>query len=325
MLLLLSERAFARFGDQIRAAAPETRFLRMQPDGELSLGDQSIAWEDATADVAWLTADLFDGGPIRKFFRLTLNTKPQWMQSSGAGTDHPVFQMVLDNGTRLTTSHVTGIPIAEYVLRSVLDHFQCADDWRAARGERRWTAHDYREVHGTTWLVVGLGNIGTEVASRAKSFGTTVLGVRRSPNGDEPVDECVSPDRLDEVLPRADVVVLAAPGGSDTQRLMDARRFALMRDRSVLVNVGRGSLVHEDALKHALDRGVPEVAILDVTAEEPPPDGSWLWAHPRVVLTPHSSAGGTGRYQRAADAFIDNLVRWQKAEPLVYEVTAGES
>ena len=93
----------------------------------------------------------------------------------------------------------------------------------------------------------------------------------------------------------------------------------------MLVNVGRGSLVDEGALRVALDRGVPEVAILDVTDEEPPPERSWLWDHPRVVLTPHSSAGGTGRYERAAQTFIENLMRWEKGEPLAYEVTAGDS
>ena len=212
----------------------------MQVDGDLVSGDRHITWEDAEPNVAWLTADLFNGGPVRKFFRLVLDTKPAWLQSSGAGTDHPVFQMLLDGGTRLTTSHVTGIPIAEFVVRAVLDHFQQASTWTAERREHRWQAHDFREIHGTTWLIVGLGNIGTEVAIRAKAFGATVLGVRRSPTGHEPVDECASPAKLDALLPRADVVVLAAPGGTDTMHLLDEKKLALLRPRSVVVNVGRG-------------------------------------------------------------------------------------
>jgi phosphoglycerate dehydrogenase-like enzyme len=324
-MLLLSERAFVAFGDQIGAAVPDVRFIRMQNDGDLVFGDRALPWEEASPDVAWLTADLFDGGPVRKFFRLALDSKPQWLQSSGAGTDHPVFQMLLDSGTRLTTSHVTGIPIAEYVLRAVLDHYQDASAWTAARREHRWQPRDFREVHGSTWLIVGLGHIGTEVAKRAKAFGAYVIGVRRSPDGREPVDECARPDVLDDLLPRAAVVVLSAPGGPETQHLLDGRRLALLRADAVLVNVGRGSLIDEAALQVALDRGVPEVAILDVTAEEPPSERSWLWDHPHVVLTPHSSAGGTGRYERAGHAFVENLVRWQRGEPLAYEVTAGDS
>jgi phosphoglycerate dehydrogenase-like enzyme len=325
MLLLLSERAFTRYADRITAAAPDVEFIRMQSDGDLLHGDRTVPWDDAEPEIAWLTSDLFDGGPVRKFLRLTLNTKPQWLQSSGAGTDHPVFQMLLDGGTRLTTSHVTGIPIAEYIVRAVLDHFQQVDEWTEQRRAGRWQPHDFREVHGTTWLIIGLGHIGTEVAIRAKAFGATVLGVRRTPDGREPVDECARPHQLDALLPRADVVVLTAPGGSETQHLIDGSRLARFKPSSVLVNVGRGSLVDEGALRVALDRGAPEVAILDVSDEEPPPTHSWLWDHPRVVLTPHSSAGGTGRYDRATQAFVDNLLRWQKGEPLVYEVTAGES
>jgi phosphoglycerate dehydrogenase-like enzyme len=325
MLLLLSERAFDRYADRITTAAPGIEFVRMQNDGDLVIGDRTIPWEDAEPDVAWLTADLFDGGPVRKFLRLTLNTTPQWLQSSGAGTDHPVFQMLRDGGTRLTTSHVTGIPIAEYIVRAVLDHFQQVDQWTEQRRARRWQPHDFREVHGTTWLIIGLGHIGSEVALRAKAFGATVIGVRRSPNGHEPVDECVQPHDLDPLLPRADVVVLAAPGGPETRHLIDGSRLAKFKPSSVLVNVGRGSLVDETALRVALDRGVPEVAILDVTDEEPPTDHSWVWDHPRVMLTPHSSAGGTGRYERATQSFLENLMRWQNGEPLAYEVTAGDS
>ncbi len=325
MLLLLSEPSFQSFGDRIAAVVPGARFICMKADGDLVLDGQPISWDEAAPDVAWLTADLFNGGPVRPFLRLALNTKPQWLQTSSAGTDHPVFKMLLDGGTRLTTSHVTGIPIAEYVLRAVLDHFQDAAAWIDERRAQRWTPHDFREVHGSTWLIVGLGHIGMEVATRAKAFGATVIGVRRRPDGTEPVDECIRPDELDRALGRADVVVLAAPGGVQTQHLLDRQRLARLQPGSVLVNVGRGSLIDEDALRAALDRGVPEVAILDVTSEEPPPDRSWLWHHPRVVLTPHSSAGGNARYERAASAFVTNLKRWTNGEPLAYEVTAPES
>lgn len=325
MLLLVTEPAFTRFGDRIGAVAPDARFIRMQKSGDLLFGDQPLAWDDAQPDAAWVTSDLFDDGPVRPFFKLLLTAKPRWVQIAGAGVDHPVFDMILREGVRLTTSHVTGPPIAEYVIRAVLDHFQQSAVWAAERSDRRWVAHDFREVLGTTWLVVGLGAIGCAVAERARAFGATVIGVRRRPDGTEPVDECVRPDHLESVLPRADVVVLCAPGGAETRHLMDHTTFASMRPRSVLVNVGRGSLIDEDALRAALERGVPELAILDVTDTEPPAADSWLWSHPRVVLTPHSSAGGTGRYARSAELFCDNLARWSEGEPLLHEVVAGST
>ena len=325
MLLLVTEPAFTRFGDRIGAVAPDARFIRMQKSGELLFGDRPLAWDEAKPDVAWVTSDLFDDGPVRPFFKLLLTAKPTWVQIAGAGIDHPVFDMILGEGVRLTTSHVTGPPIAEYVMRTVLDHFQHPALWAAERADRRWVPHDFREVLGTTWLVVGLGAIGTAVAVRARAFGATVIGVRRHPDGTEPVDECVRPDFLGSVLPRADVVVLCAPGGAETRHLMFRATFGVMRPGSVLVNVGRGSLIDEDALRDALERGIPEVAILDVTDTEPPAPDSWLWSHPRVVLTPHSSAGGTGRYGRTAELFCDNLGRWLRGDPLLHEVTAGST
>jgi phosphoglycerate dehydrogenase-like enzyme len=168
--------------------------------------------------------------------------------------------------------------------------------------------------------VIGLGAIGTAVARRARAFDATVLGVRRTPRGDEPVDELVSLDAVD----RADVIVLAAPATPTTIGMVDDTFLRRMRPGSVLVNVGRGSLVDEAALVRALDRGIPEVALLDVTATEPLPADSPLWAHPRVVLTPHSSALGSGRHARAAEVFVENLRAYLRDEPLRHVVDPEE-
>lgn len=266
-------------------------------------------------DAAWVTGDVFqDREQLMRFFgALAGSDSLRWLQMSSAGVDHPAFAALAAKGVTITTSHVTGGPIADYVLRAVLDHFQRAGEWRSTTAERRWQPHELREIEGSTWLVVGLGAIGTAVAVRARAFGATVLGVRRSPRGDEPVDELVSLDAVD----RADVVVLAAPANAGTIGMVDDAFLRRMRPESVLVNVARGSLVDEDALLAALDRGTPEVALLDVTAKEPLPADSRLWSHERVVLTPHSSALGHRRHARAADVFVANLQRYVAGEPLV--------
>jgi phosphoglycerate dehydrogenase-like enzyme len=97
-----------------------------------------------------------------------------------------------------------------------------------------------------------------------------------------------------------------------------------MRAGSVLVNVGRGALVDEDALLRALDLGVPEAAILDVFATEPLPPEHPFWDHARVVVTPHSSAGGGGRLDRAADLFVENLGHYLRGEPLRHEADPAD-
>jgi phosphoglycerate dehydrogenase-like enzyme len=277
-------------------------------------------------DIAWGSADLFrSGSDTRRFFGATVNSPTlRWMQVSGAGTDDAVFARLAANGVTLTTSHVTGPPIAEYVMRAVLDWFQHAEEWREAARERRWRDHEFREILGSTWLVVGLGSIGVEVAVRARAFGAHVIGARRTPVGDEPVDELVAPDALHTVLPRVDVVVLALPATTSSLGLVDETFLGHMKPGSVLVNVARGSLVDEPALLAALDRGAPEAALLDVTAVEPPPDDSPLWTHPGVVLTPHSCGLGTGRHDRSTAFFVENLRRYVRKEQLHNVVPSGE-
>ena len=320
--ILLSEVAFRRFGERL---PDDLTPVRLQQDGSLRLGPgdgEPAEREHVDPEIVWGTTDLFDDdGPLRPFFGLLLRAPSvRWFQSFAAGMDAPVFADIVRKGIRLTTSHVTDIPIAEYVIGTVLDHYLGAERWRRNAVERTWSRHDFRELHGTTWLVIGLGSIGTAVAVRAAAFGCRVVGCRRRPSGAEPVDEMITPDRIAETLPTADVVVLSAPGSAETHHLVDDEFLAAMRPGSTLVNVARGSLVDEDALLRALDRGVPEMAILDVTETEPLPVDHALWSHPSVRVTPHNAAGGFGRYGRAADLFFDNLDRYRSGAPLLHEV-----
>jgi phosphoglycerate dehydrogenase-like enzyme len=159
------------------------------------------------------------------------------------------------------------------------------------------------------------------VAVRARALGATVIGCRRHPSPDDPADRMVTPDRLADVVGEADVVVLSAPASAGTDKLVDAALLGAMRPGSVLVNVGRGSLVDEDALLVALDTGTPSAAVLDVFATEPLPPEHPFWTHPRVRVTPHNAAGGFGRLQRQADLFDANLGRWLAGRPLEHDVT----
>ena len=298
----------------------------MQPDGSVVSGDGEVPREQVTPEVAWATSDLFDpGAPTRPFFGLLLRSMSlRWMQSSAAGVDAPIFGDLVRRGIRLTTSHVQSVSIAEHVLRVVLDHYQGAAQWHEAQRAQRWERRDFREVAGTGWLVIGLGSIGAEVSLRARAFGAMVTGVRRQPDGNEPVDRMIGPDEVAGALSDADVVVLAAPATSATAHMVNDEFLGRMRPGSVLVNVGRGALVDEDALLRALDRGVPEAALLDVFATEPLPAGHPLWSHPRVTVTPHASASGTGRHARAADLFAANLASWVRGQPLLHEVSVAD-
>jgi phosphoglycerate dehydrogenase-like enzyme len=308
--VFVSGPALEQFGDVLDPALRGVRPVRVGPDVDT-----------AGVECAWLSADLFYDGNLDAFFDGCRRAAGlRWVHTSSAGTDGAWFDELLDRGVRLTTSHVNDVPIAEYVLAMVLRHFQRHQDWAAAQAERRWAHHDFREIAGTTWVVVGLGAIGARVAERARAFGARVVGVRRSPVAPVPVDALVTPDRLHEVLPSADVVVLARPAAPGAPPVVDGAFLAAMREESLLVNVARGSLVDDGALLAALDRGVPEHAVLDVFDVEPLPPDNPFWSHPRVTVTPHSANGGVGRYRRAAELFAANLTRYRRGEPLPDEV-----
>ena len=322
MLILCT--SVARDSFAARLDRPGVEWLTMEADGTLLDADGSVVpWPEARPEVAWGTSDLFrEGAPVGAFFRFLVECPSlRWFQSPAAGYDAEPFRVLAGRGVRVCNAHVNSLPIAEFVLRAVLDEFQSAGVWRRQQDAFEWRIHDWREVSGSTWLVVGLGHIGGAVAVRARALGATVIGCRRTPSPSDPVDRSVTPDRLAEVVGEADVVVLSVPAGPDTAGLVDAGFLASMRPNSVLVNVGRGSVVDEDALLAALDAGTPSAAVLDVFATEPLPPDHPFWTHPKVRVTPHNAAGGFGRLGRQADLFDANLGRYLAGEPLEHEVT----
>ena len=244
-----------------------------------------------------------------------------WLQSGGAGFEHPMFAGLIERGVRLTNSHAQAESIAEYVLAGVLDHYQRGPVRRAAQVAGNWRRIHFREVLGTHWLIIGFGAIGQATAARARAFGARVTGVRRSPGSHPHADAIAAPDQALALAPGADVVVLSPPLTDETRNFVDARFLAAMKPGSVLVNVGRGALVDEVALLAALDRGAPGHALLDVFATEPLPADSRFWTHPRVSLTAHTSGFTDGQEQRNDELFVDNLGRYLRGEALRNEVS----
>ena len=327
MRILLSEPAANVSGERILAVDPSLELVVLRLDRSFTLGDGPVLDRgDTGVEVAWATADLDEASDVRRpFFGLLRRlTGLRWFQSQAAGVDVPVFAELIRRGVLFTKSDAHSVPIAEFVLRAVLDHFQRPELWRSAQAERRWERHEFEEAAGTTWVVVGLGSIGTEVARLTTALGASVVGVRRHPRGDEPVSEVVTPERLAEVLPRAEVVVLSAPANASSRHLVDDAFLRNLRPGALLVNVGRGSLVDESALLRALDDGTLGAAALDVFEDEPLPGDSPLWAHPKVAVTPHNSAIATARFRRQEDLFVDNLARFVKGEPLRGVVTEAD-
>jgi len=319
---LLTAVAHDTYGSRLQRE--EVEWLILDDDERIKLSSGvEVAPDMADPEIAWGTSDLFrEGAPLRRFFSTMLKSPTlRWFQSPAAGYDDGVFKSLVDHGVRVTNAHVNSLPIAEFVMRAVLDEFQEASRWRDSARTRDWRIHNWREVSGTTWVIVGLGGIGTAVALRARAFGAQVIGCRRHPSPTDLADRTVTPEELHSVLGLADVVVLAAPATPETTNLVDADFLARMPPNSLLVNVARGVLVDEQALLESLDSKHLRAAILDVFQDEPLPADHPFWSHPSVRVTPHNAAGGIGRLSRQADLFAENLDRYLGHRPLLHDVT----
>jgi phosphoglycerate dehydrogenase-like enzyme len=184
---------------------------------------------------------------------------------------------------------------------------------------------DVFELAGKTMLLIGVGAIGERTAAIASALGVRVLGIRRDPARGAPgVAAMYAPDRLLDLLPEADFVVLTAPLSRATRGMIGEPELRAMKNTAYLVNIGRGGTIQEQALIQGLREGWIAGAGLDVFAEEPLPATSPLWAMENVIITAHY-AGLTPHYdQRALAIFLDNLRRYQAGEPLRNVVDKAE-
>jgi phosphoglycerate dehydrogenase-like enzyme len=280
--------------------------------------------DDGTVREEWLDAEVMLRSAMNEETFEELLSKCdglRWVQITAAGFDWvggEVWQRRLDEGLIYTRSpNSYNIPIAEYVVAAVLLHGKQFAALRAAQERHEWVRLVARDVIGSTMLVFGTGGIGREVAVRARALGAAVVGVNRNGTPAEGFEQTTSFAHYAEVLPRADSVVLAMPLTTENRYFFGAEQFAAMKDSAVLVNVGRGALIAEEALLDAMRGGQIGGAFLDVFEEEPLPPESPLWDLPNTVITPHTSFRGSGNLQRLGADFSANLDRFLAGEELL--------
>jgi phosphoglycerate dehydrogenase-like enzyme len=175
---------------------------------------------------------------------------------------------------------------------------------------------------GARMVIFGMGHIGQEIARKAKAFDMEVICVTRASSPAVPeIARVVPREKAGEVLPTADVVMVAMPLDSATRGFLSAERIALMKDTAILVNISRGKVVDEAALARALVEGRIKGAGLDALAEEPLPASSPLWDLPNVLITPHvGGGGGRQQWRRMSELIRGNTRRYLSGEPLKHVV-----
>ena len=310
---------------RILGSAPEGWTVRFVEAPTVSDGDGGTP-PSREAIEAIRDAEVYFGfGISRPLFAEARSLK--WVHSAAAGVGAVLFPEMLESDTLLTNSAgIHAEPIAQHVVGGVLyllRSFDIAVDLhRAGRWDKQPFVGDrstVRELGDCRVLVIGAGGLGGAIGRGLAHFGAECVAVRRRPSLGVPdgFARVVGPDAIDEELPHADVVVLATPATPETRELLDRRRLGLMPRSGIVVNVGRGNLVDENALIDALEGERLRGAVLDVFQAEPLPSSSPLWQLRQVLLTPHVSAVSPRRFWgRQLDLFIDNWSRWVAGQPL---------
>lgn len=243
--------------------------------GETTTG---LVWTDSQGPEA--LAQLLDSHP-----------RISWVQLPFAGVDNfkPLFDSMLASGRSVTFTSAKGAyrePVAEHALMLALALGRSLPERLAANS---WGAKFAASLFDSKVLIVGGGGIAEELLRLLTPFRVEATVVRRSKLPLSGARETVTLDELNTYLPDADFVFIASALTSETSKLFDSNRFAMMKPSSYLVNIARGAIVDSAALEKALRSGQIAGAGVDVTDPEPLPDGHSLWTTPNLIITPHTA------------------------------------
>jgi phosphoglycerate dehydrogenase-like enzyme len=248
----------------------------------------------------------------------------RWIHSASAGVDRVTTASVRERGLIVTNARgVFSRPIAEYVVMMSLAIARRLPQLLELQRERTWQPLRGRELSELTIGIVGYGSIGVEIAQLLAPFGCRIVATRRHPergSGDAPNVELYGLGDLAEVLRSSDIVVVAAPLTDETAGLIGAEQLAEMREDAWLINIARGRLIDEIALRRALGSGWIGGAVLDVFSEEPLANDSPLYDTPNLVITPHTSWASEKVAERSVDLFTENLRAYRAGEPMRNQV-----
>jgi phosphoglycerate dehydrogenase-like enzyme len=286
---------------QIQAAAPDARIV-------VSTDKQEILRHAPEAEVIYsghseFNAEIFNAAPNLK-----------WVQVSSAGVERYLFPELVTS-----SAGVFNTPIAETILAMMFAFTRRLHLYRDHQRENRWkSVQGMDELEGKTLGVVGLGEIGAELAGKVRSLGMRVVGIKRSvpevpPEG---VEWVRGMDALHDLAREADHVAVTLPNTPATRGVLNRDFFHAMKPTACIYNIGRGITIDQEALTNALREGEIAGAGLDVTTPEPLPPDSPLWAMENVILTPHVSGSSPQTRRRGIEFFAENLRRYTDGEPL---------
>jgi phosphoglycerate dehydrogenase-like enzyme len=300
-------------------AAPALKKLdAIGPGVTLKIGKTAEALGDAVSDARVL----FNWTGSKPDVHRVMQTAPklEWIHAMYAGLDRSLFPELIASHIPLTNgSGVFSQSLGEFIMLGVLYFAKDVPRRVKAQAERRWDVFDNIEIGTQTIGIVGHGDIGRAVSSRAKAMGMRVLALRRNVTprpGDEDVDRVYPVSELHAMLPECDYVAVTAPLTAETKGMIGKAEFERMKPSAIIMNVGRGPVIDEAAMIEALRTKRIRGGALDVFETEPLPHENPIWSLDNVLLTAHCADHVEGWVESAVVFFIEQFQRWRKGEPL---------
>ncbi|MBI3407949.1 MAG: MBL fold metallo-hydrolase [Planctomycetes bacterium] len=289
---------------ELKRIAPEVLFVPVK-----STEEAAKEAGDADAVLGFCTSDIVSAGK-----------KLRWIAVGHAGVEKDLVPELVKSAIVLTnTQRLYGPNVADQAMALLLNLTRGPIQKGPGNWKELKSVSKADELHGKSMLIVGLGGIGTQIAKRAQAFGMRVLAIDANEALVKPdfVFSLSRPEMMMELLPKADVVVLAVPLTEKTRGMFGAKQLSAMKPSAFFINIARGGLVKTPDLIAALTKGEIAAAGLDVSDPEPLPDGHPLWKAPNLVISPHIGGQSVGAMDRQWRLYRENVRRFVAGEPLL--------
>jgi phosphoglycerate dehydrogenase-like enzyme len=233
----------------------------------------------------------------------------RWIQAVSAGVDYMPLDEVARRRIILTNGRgIHRIHMSEFALAAVINLARSCHILFRNQMQRKWDrSAPQGEINGSVLGILGLGDIGKEIARKASFLGMHVIGVKRTPEPLEFVEGVYGSRDMGKVFEKSDYIINLLPYTAATERIIDRRYFGLMKESACFINIGRGKTVNEPDLIDALRNGRIRALMSDVYFEEPLPEDSPLWDLENVILTPHICGLSPKYMERALEIVDQNL------------------
>ena len=281
-----------------------------------------IDWDKENFDSSMLNSDILIAWDFPKLNLKKIAPSLKWIHCISAGIEHLLpLDWMFDKLVLTNNSGVHSKKAGEFGLMSVLMLQNHMPKIITNQKNKKFISLFSNPIVGKTIVVVGTGSLGSSMVKLIAPLGANIIGVNKKGGMVKGCSKVITTDKIDTVLPEADILYLALPETPETKNLINRKRLDLLKPSCGIINIGRQSAMDYESLCEKLNKNEIAGAILDVFTHEPIEKNSKLWNTPNLVITPHVSSDDNGTYVKSTlELFIKNLKLFIANKPLVNQI-----